>query len=794
MRAFSPKLHKSRSLATIEEEFLKEAESSDDEPANKKKLLRFGVGKNRFGKALKKVKKNAAWIQPPDPPVVFSYMDPADTPPGGHFVASRAYASAAILHMMPKANANVSADEGEAPTAVPRIYIFGGETASGKRMRRIDYFDCNTNQWVKQKKTPTAGGIWPRRRIKSAMAAVNNHLLCIFGGTYHGEAEYLPVNDCAREEPVRHRRTMKDYSDSFKLMETSLTLSKRYIKSHKPAYLADLHIYNAAEDSMLDFYKELPTHNRIHNRIIPEKRAGHSLLYLNTFLYDEKFEQLLAGVGGGMSSSREEPGSSRLEDSTEDGGPTLLRVIPIPDPWEQEKMKSFKSTGSVVLFGGERSPESEKRSLHLKPAPGDDIHREPNVCFNDIWRFDFAELKWYEIQTAGEKPPPTTNHSATIQGNSMFIYGGLGESQCVWASLYELKFTPYDWMSYDFEDEKLGKKDPELRQRMIEEASMGIKGDVGTFHWHCINLLPVVQHLGKNAFAPSFIQSGALFKDPSNDSRIIAYGGLTSEGVTWRHTDLPVFDVRKRRWVKSQACRSPPKTQAGQICVVDDRNMKVWLWGGINVEDDGLYAGKFPATDSEEANAQSRELLKHEERVIKIFGPSAECLPPVRVPLNSLVQSKLSMWGRRRLDLVDELEKLHQVTPTQKYSQVKALLDRSERIRHKVGGLTQTMSGAIRRPWTVVQNKTQEAAKKRPQTSFALNTKPNRVKRRLGGKRMSTTSATLRTASREGKFAKDMVEQRNISEGTTAMMMPTISTSNVATKTFEVMSPKFKTM
>jgi len=50
MRAFSPKLHKSRSLATIEEEFLKEAESSDDEPANKKKLLRFGVGKNRFGK------------------------------------------------------------------------------------------------------------------------------------------------------------------------------------------------------------------------------------------------------------------------------------------------------------------------------------------------------------------------------------------------------------------------------------------------------------------------------------------------------------------------------------------------------------------------------------------------------------------------------------------------------------------------------------------------------------------------------------------------------------------------
>ena len=59
---------------------------------------------------------------------------------------------------------------------------------------------------------------------------------------------------------------------------------------------------------------------------------------------------------------------------------------------------------------------------------------------------------------------------------------------------------------------------------------------------------------------------------------------------------------------------------------------------------------------------------------------------------------------------------------------------------------------------------------------------------------MSTTSATLRTASREGKFAKDMVEQRNISEGTTAMIMPTISTSNVVTKTFEVMSPKFKTM
>ena len=61
--------------------------------------------KSKFKSSLTKVKKNAAWIKPPDPPVLWNYIDPADTPPDGYFPVLRNHAACTLVNVI-KVNAN----------------------------------------------------------------------------------------------------------------------------------------------------------------------------------------------------------------------------------------------------------------------------------------------------------------------------------------------------------------------------------------------------------------------------------------------------------------------------------------------------------------------------------------------------------------------------------------------------------------------------------------------------------------------------------------------------------------
>jgi hypothetical protein len=705
-----------RRLHTIKERtavsYSDDEDSSDEEAEARKKgvTVKSKIKGKGFKFALKQISKNSAWVKPPDPPVTFDYNDPSDTPPDGYLPSSRSHASSAMIYVKKGDYGKPASDSKESVMSVsePRIYVFGGETVDGKRSRRFDYFDCNTKRWKRAGKKPSGGGRWPKARIKSAMTCIDNNLVVAFGGSSHGRPEFFEVQNCSLQETLRHRRALKTYTDLHRLLETTLLQKRQTVIEKKVAYLSDLHIYNVREDKILDLYNDLPVHNQITNYCtLPAKRAGHSLEYMKTFTLDPKFEQKLLDLGGSPISRDESPDTNdeQTADQTE---LNLLQIPPkniIPDPYEEDLKEHFTSTGSVLLFGGTR--DSGRRNKRNQLIRGD-----PNVCYNDLYRLDMYTLKWYEIEPAGRKPPPMAFHSSVVVGNSMFIHGGVGESGCVWGSMFELKYTPLDWMVYDYDqDAGFGQKispeekarRSEERARMVKEASTSLYGEIGSFSWHCINLTPV-ESPSFSVLCPPQLYCGALFKNPSDMSHeIIVYGGITNESSNYSPNGMPVFDTKTRKWCKAKQVRTPPPNgpQSGQVVVADPANSKVWIWGGVGVTDQGMSSGKFPSQNTEEADKQSRELLKHEEKIIAVLGTAAHCLPPVRVPITGLAKSKLGLWGKERVSLLGELERLQKIKPSVRWTKTKEALGRSDRIKKKVNGLTFTMSGVIRRPWTV---------------------------------------------------------------------------------------------
>lgn len=50
---------------------------------------------------------------------------------------------------------------------------------------------------------------------------------------------------------------------------------------------------------------------------------------------------------------------------------------------------------------------------------------EDGDFLNDLWIFNIMKLKWEEIETNGEIPPPMELHSTVLWGHCLIVIGGL---------------------------------------------------------------------------------------------------------------------------------------------------------------------------------------------------------------------------------------------------------------------------------------------------------------------------------------------------------------------------------
>ena len=718
-------------------ESLGEDSSDDEAPSETKKgsSLAAVLGSkskkisSRFKTSLKKVKKNAAWIKPPDPPVLWNYIDPADTPPDGYFPALRNYAAVTIANikkLKPTGSDEESAESEEKKAEdsfdyEPRVYVFGGTDFSGRDYKTMDYYNLTTNRWVKFDRATFSGSL-PRRRHMSAIACANDQIICIYGGKAPGSPERLRLYECWRRERQRHKRSLKHYDDRQRKLETILEKRKLFLTRDQAKYFSDFHLYNIRDNKMINFKSDLAVHNAHYNRVLPSRRAGHTLNFMNTFSMTEGVLQMIQKFIGEGVSREDEPASNEQEpagsESDEKDDQNFMKDSPRSDgsdnfsttPQEYELIKEFRSKGSLLLFGGSAAKKRKRRNTRnaFQGESEDTIE-----CFNDLWRFDLYTMRWFKVDTTGRVPCKTTQHCSAVVRNSMFVYGGVGESCCLWSSLYELKYEKDEWMKFDFgkKKKKESPKEFQRRQKLMSDAVNADINRIGKFTWATVQLMPPkTRQLG--VIVPPGLANSQMFPSPSNRNHILIFGGRTADGETWNHTEISTFDISKKKFVKSMMSRGPPKSRSKHAIAVDQRTCTLFLWGDIN-EKPGVDIGRFPhESKGAELDADNKDILKHEEKVLKVLGPMAECLPHVTSPLNGMVKSRIHLWGSQRKSMVDELELLQSSFPSHRYSAGKSRLGRCDKIRHKVHRLTQTMSGAIRRPWTVGQRESKPGTSK----------------------------------------------------------------------------------
>eukprot|EP00755_Sulcionema_specki_P032090 Sspe_Gene.97986::Locus_71471_Transcript_1_1_Confidence_1.000_Length_1427::g.97986::m.97986 len=122
---------------------------------------------------------------------------------------------------------------------------------------------------------------------------------------------------------------------------------------------------------------------------------------------------------------------SILDDVTSDS--PSWEVVPVTGCWPAARFghsgARIPSTGDMLIFGGVT---------------------EGNVFLNDVWTFSLENRKWKCVETSGQAPCPRRRHTATVEGNTMYVFGGRGMENQHYNDLHALDLTTFAWKKLSF--------------------------------------------------------------------------------------------------------------------------------------------------------------------------------------------------------------------------------------------------------------------------------------------------------------------------------------------------------
>lgn len=110
-------------------------------------------------------------------------------------------------------------------------------------------------------------------------------------------------------------------------------------------------------------------------------------------------------------------------------GSTTTNLPPHPTNWTEARGGLWRSENKFILFGGSRM-HSSSSSSPPNIANGDYF---PDELLNEVWSYDLIHHCWDQMDSSGAvwsysvlHPQPRTGHAATVVGNRLIVYGGLG--------------------------------------------------------------------------------------------------------------------------------------------------------------------------------------------------------------------------------------------------------------------------------------------------------------------------------------------------------------------------------
>lgn len=211
-----------------------------------------------------------------------------------------------------------------------------------------------------------------------------------------------------------------------------------------------------------------------------------------------------------ISAQEEEPATNRLyDDYIVSWTKPLMNELPPP---ARGGHSCIFAENKLILFGGHYFGGNSKF-----------------VYLNDTQALDLETSTWHTIKVRGQPPAPRYQHSATLIGNRMFVYGGRGENGVVFKDMHFLDLEQWCWYPV---------------------------------HW--------ITESPTGRFAHAHVAVG---------TKLVVFGGWDGKRS---FRDLWVFDTDLFTWLKPQTADRPPCARHGHsMTLLDDG--RILVFGGYTV-------------------------------------------------------------------------------------------------------------------------------------------------------------------------------------------------------------------
>ncbi|KAL9657266.1 hypothetical protein ABK040_011486 [Willaertia magna] len=309
----------------------------------------------------------------------------------------------------------------------PTILIFGGFDGTNM-LSDLYLFDIVTNCW--KQPTKVFGSSIPSGRAGHTMTIIskqNNKLLMLGGGNGVFYLSDLWLLEILTEEDEDWKKEM------IKLKEGTSTLALQTTN-------------NPSEQTINNSF---PCMNVF--RWTQPKLSSRVKVYISDddiILSEEQFHKL-------------------QEELNNDG--TLTTIVESMINSNSNVLLDLNNMDSLIGFGNpSRLAQIDSMTFTMKeifPAPRSRHTVVPTPCgtkiimfggggknriFDDIWILDVNEMEWSQPSDSLGKPSARWGHSASIQGNIMYIFGGLYKSNML-NELYTMNLDTFVWTKIDIE-------------------------------------------------------------------------------------------------------------------------------------------------------------------------------------------------------------------------------------------------------------------------------------------------------------------------------------------------------
>ncbi|CAE8626813.1 unnamed protein product [Polarella glacialis] len=160
----------------------------------------------------------------------------------------------------------------------------------------------------------------------------------------------------------------------------------------------------------------------------------------------------LASISGGSSSIPTWTQGASFPSGCRWGGTGDLMVAPTGEQYLGMFGGRHLAKGAEEHNKKEKKQKREKRERTKTKKRRKNRKKAAYTYYNDLWLYEFAEDRWFQADSTGEKPPAHDHHGAATLSGQLFVHGGWQsenrKAEAVLADIWSYSMETRSWTQH----------------------------------------------------------------------------------------------------------------------------------------------------------------------------------------------------------------------------------------------------------------------------------------------------------------------------------------------------------